>query len=149
LVKEGIGLGFFINNGFYFGRSHSAGEFGHMMIDKSSKGKKYWLDLAGSEEMEKFVGKGKVEEYVEILAIGFINVINGLDPDICVFSGECCRYWDDIYPILREKTNKQSKVENPEQLEITCSAFKNIESPLLGGAIIGFKDYIELSSLID
>ncbi|MFP4461085.1 MAG: ROK family transcriptional regulator [Thermotogota bacterium] len=149
LIKEGIGLGFYINNGFYFGRSHSAGEFGHMTIDKSAKGKKKWLDLAGSEEMENYVAKGRIEEYVEILAIGFINVINGLDPDICVFSGECCRYWDDIYPCLREKTNNLSKVENPEQLEITCSAFKNIESSLLGGGIIGFKDYIEMSSLID
>ena len=149
LIKEGIGLGFYINNGFYFGRSHSAGEFGHMMIDRSAKGEKKWLDLAGSEEMEKYVANGKIEEYVEILGIGFINVINGLDPDICVFSGECCRYWDDIYHLLRKKTNRESKVENPEQMEITCSAFKNIESSLLGGAIIGFKDYIELSSLID
>ena len=149
LVKEGIGLGFYINNGFYFGRSHSAGEFGHMMVDRSSEGKKLWLDLAGSEEMEKYVAKGKIEDYVEILGIGFINVINGLDPDICVFSGECCRYWEDIFPLLREKTNSRSKVENPEQLEITCSAFKNIESSLLGGAIIGFKNYIELSGLLD
>jgi predicted NBD/HSP70 family sugar kinase len=149
LVKEGVGLGFYINNGFYFGRSHSAGEFGHMVIDMNSEDKKYWLDLAGSQELERFVAMGKIDEYVRILGLGFINVINGLDPDICVFSGECCRYWDDIFPLLRKMTDRESKVENPEQLEITCSAFKDIESPLLGGAIIGFKDFIEFNSLIE
>jgi len=145
LVKEGIGLGFFINNGFYYGKSHSAGEFGHMVLDMNAAERRTWLELAGSEELERYQAEDRMDEYIQRLGTGFLNIVNGLDPDQCVFSGACCQHWDAIYPGLREMVNKKAKIEHPEGLKISCSGFENIESPLLGGAVIGFKDYIEMS----
>jgi predicted NBD/HSP70 family sugar kinase len=146
LVKEGIGLGFYLNNGFYFGKSHSAGEFGHMVLDMNADGKKTWLELAGSEELEHYVKKGDLKTYTRILTTGILNIINGLDPDQCVISGACLKYWEEIGPLMLKQIQTESKVEEPEKTIISCSAFKNIESPLLGGAVIGFKDFIEMDN---
>ncbi len=149
LVKEGIGLGLFLNNGFYFGRTHSAGEFGHMIINMNEVKKRKWLDLGGSEELERFVDSNNIDEYSKILGTGVLNVINGLDPDQVVFSGSITKYWDKIFPVIKKMIVEKTNVESPEEISIIPSAFKNIESPLLGGAIIGFRDYIEMKNISD
>ena len=149
LVKEGIGIGLYLNNGFYFGRSHSAGEFGHMIIDMNSSGKQKWLDLAGSEELDKFVKEDKLDEYSKILGTGVLNIINGLDPDQIVFSGSVAKYWNSIYPFIKKMMNKNTNVKDPEDILVVPSFFENIESPLLGGAIIGYRDYIEMKGIND
>jgi len=149
LVKEGIGVGLFLNGRFYYGKSHTAGEFGHMVID--SKGPECscgrrgcWLSLAGSEQLYEYLRDDALDEYIRIFGIGLVNIINGLDPDVVIISGVITNFWDKIYPKLREIVIKDSIVQNPETLELVPSFFENGEAPLLGGAVIGFEDYFNV-----
>ncbi len=149
LVKEGIGVGLFLNGMFYYGRSHTAGEFGHMVIDpkgpECSCGRRgCWLTLAGSEQLYRYLRDDALDEYIRIFGIGLVNIINGLDPDVVIISGVITNFWDKIYPKLREIVIKDSLVQDPEALKLVPSIFENGEAPLLGGAVIGFEDYFNV-----
>ncbi len=149
LVKEGIGVGMFLNRELYSGRSHTAGEFGHMVIDidgeECSCGRRgCWITLAGSEQLSRYVQKGRIEEYIRLFGTGLINIINGLDPDVIVISGKVTDYWGDISPLLSHMIMRESFVQEIEDLRIVPSRFENRVAPLVGGAIVGFRDYIEM-----
>jgi len=148
LVKEGIGTGLFLDGRLYTGSNHTAGEFGHMVIDRNgpvcSCGRKgCWLTMAGSRELEKYVKESRLVEYTEIFSVGLMNIINALDPDIVVVNGAVERYWKDIYPVLNEKLKQHYLSSDPKNIKLLSSAFDDRVGPLLGGALMGFKKYIQ------
>ncbi len=149
LVKEGIGVGMFLNRKLYSGRSHTAGEFGHMVIDingeECSCGRRgCWITLAGSEQLNECAKRGDIKEYVRLFGTGLVNIINGLDPDVIVISGTITERWDNIFPLLKRMVVRESFVQDIEALQIVPSRFENRIAPLVGGAILGFRDYIEM-----
>ncbi|MEA2065500.1 MAG: ROK family transcriptional regulator [Thermotogota bacterium] len=148
LVKEGIGTGLFLDGRLYTGSNHTAGEFGHMVIDRSgpicSCGRKgCWLTMAGSRELEKYVKDSRLDEYIEIFSIGLMNIINALDPNIVVINGAVEKYWNDIYPALDKKLKQHNLNNNPANIKILSSIFDDRVGPLLGGALMSFRKYIQ------
>ncbi len=148
LVKEGIGTGLFLNGNYYGGSNHTAGEFGHMVVDrngpKCSCGRKgCWLTMAGSRELEKYVEVDRLDKYSEIFSIGLMNIINALDPDAVVINGAVEKYWDDIYPVLDKKIKQHYLNNNSEKIKLLSSTFDDRIGPILGASLMGFRKYIE------
>ncbi|MFO7881556.1 MAG: ROK family transcriptional regulator [Kosmotogaceae bacterium] len=148
LVKEGIGTGLFLDGSLYTGSNHTAGELGHMVIDRNgpecSCGRKgCWLTMAGSRELEKYVKDSRLDEYIEIFSIGLMNIINALDPNVVVINGAVEKYWNDIYPALNQKLQQHNLNNNPEEIRLLSSAFDDRVGPLLGGALMSFRKYIQ------
>jgi predicted NBD/HSP70 family sugar kinase len=148
LVKEGIGTGLFLDGRLYTGSNHTAGEFGHMVIDRSgpvcSCGRKgCWLTMAGSRELEKYVKDSRLDEYIEIFSVGLMNIINALDPNIVVINGAVEKHWNDIYPALDKKLKKHYLNNNPAKIKLLSSTFDDRAGPLLGGALMSFRKYIQ------
>ncbi|WP_292592022.1 ROK family protein [Mesotoga sp. UBA5825] len=103
LVKEGVGIGLFINGSIYVGSNHIAGEFGYMSIDPNgpecSCGRKgCWLTMVGSRELDDLVISDRLDDYIESFSIGLMNIVNGLDPDLVVISGALEEYWTASCP---------------------------------------------------
>ncbi|MFW6119378.1 MAG: ROK family transcriptional regulator [Petrotogales bacterium] len=148
LVKEGIGTGLFLDGRLYTGSNHTAGEFGHMVIDRSGPGcscgrNGCWLTMAGSRELEKYVKDSRLVEYIEIFSVGLMNIINALDPDIVVVNGAIEKYWKDIYPVLVKKLKQHYLNNFPEKIKLLSSTFDDRVGPLLGGALMSFRKYIQ------
>ena len=103
LVKEGVGIGLFINGSIYVGSNHIAGEFGYMSIDPNgpecSCGRKgCWLTMVGSRELDDLVISDRLDDNIESFSIGLMNIVNGLDPDLVVISGALEEYWTASCP---------------------------------------------------
>lgn len=76
-IGTGIGGGLMIDGKIYHGKNNSAGEFGHMIINKR-------------ETLEKLGAKKaflKMGDRSEIIGIGVANIINALNPDIVILGG--------------------------------------------------------------
>jgi len=150
LVKEGVGIGLFINGSLYVGSNHIAGEFGHMSIDpdgpECSCGRKgCWLTLVGSRELESLVSDNRLNDYLEFFSMGLLNIVNGLDPDMVVISGALEEYWDSVLPALKTKL-KNSALFELSSMEIVKSAFDDREGPILGGALMGLRKYLNIET---
>ncbi|PZC53139.1 MULTISPECIES: ROK family transcriptional regulator [unclassified Mesotoga] len=150
LVKEGVGIGLFINGSLYVGSNHIAGEFGHMSIDpdgpECSCGRRgCWLTLVGSRELESLVRDNRLNDYLELFSVGLLNIVNGLDPDIVVISGALEEYWDNVLPALKAKL-KNSALFELSSMEIIKSAFDDREGPILGGALMGLRKYLNIET---
>lgn len=150
LVKEGVGIGLFINGSLYVGSNHIAGEFGHMSIDpdgpECSCGRKgCWLTLVGSRELENLIRDNRLNDYLDSFSVGLMNIVNGLDPDMVVISGALEEYWDRVLPALKAKL-KNSALFELSSMEIIKSAFDDREGPILGGALMGLRKYLDIET---
>lgn len=76
-VGTGIGGGIMIEGKIYYGSHRSAGEFGHMMIEKGVT-------------FERLGARSAAEHYgdrSEIIGVGVANIINAFDPDMIILGG--------------------------------------------------------------
>ncbi|WP_334103381.1 ROK family protein [Mesotoga prima] len=150
LVKEGVGIGLFINGSLYVGSNHIAGEFGHMSINpdgpECSCGRKgCWLTVVGSRELDYLVRSNRLNDYIESFSIGLINIVNGLDPDLVVISGALEEHWDSVLPSLKSKL-KSNALFDQSSVEIIKSSFDDREGPLLGGALMAFRKHLDIET---
>ena len=150
LVKEGVGIGLFINGSLYVGSNHIAGEFGHMSIDpdgpECSCGRRgCWLTLVGSRELENLIRDNRLNDYLEFFSMGLLNIVNGLDPDMVVISGALEEYRDSVLPALKTKL-KNSALFELSSMEIVKSAFDDREGPIFGGALMGLRKYLNIET---
>ena len=150
LVKEGVGIGLFINGSLYVGSNHIAGEFGHMSIDpdgpECSCGRRgCWLTLVGSRELENLIRDNRLNDYLEFFSMGLLNIVNGLDPDMVIISGALEEYWDSVLPALKTKL-KNSALFELSSMEIVKSAFDDREGPIFGGALMGLRKYLNIET---
>ena len=152
-VGTGIGSGIILNGNLYTGSSGTAGEAGHMVIEKDGldcgcgrKGcfEKYasitaLLKMTGAENLKELfylIERNNnianiFEKYVEYLAEGLANVINLYDPEMLVIGGSLSEYEEKFLYILKSKL--VSKIYNKYTYDF------NIKTARLGNSagIIG------------
>lgn len=169
-INEGIGCGIIFNGSLYRGASGNAGEFGHIIID--SKGPEChcgnfgcWETLASTKYISNryFEETGKIIPYLDLckqaiadneilleivketarnIAIGLVNIVNSLSPEVLVIGGNILALknyiMEDIEDILTEKALSVLK----QKVELACSKLGN-KAALYGIARMVFDINIE------
>lgn len=169
-INEGIGCGIIFNGNLYRGASGNAGEFGHIIID--SNGPEChcgnfgcWETLASTKYISNryFEISGKnmafpdlcrqgiaenptfleiVKETARNIAIGLVNIVNSLSPEVLVIGGNILaleKYiMEDIGEILTEKALSILQ----QKVELACSKLGN-KAALYGIARMVFDINIE------
>lgn len=170
VVREGVGTGLMINGSIYRGHSFTAGEAGHMTIDIQSNVKchcgstgcwelyssiswpikDYGKKLKGKTPIEKFENlkrqkdaKRTILKFAKNLAIGIVNIVNTVNPELVVLGGEIADmpsyFYEEIQNIVNEKALEYATIG----LKIRPSIFKNESSNLVGAVVIAVKDLID------
>lgn len=162
LVAEGIGTGIIFDGQIYRGNQGAAGEFGHMVVGSKNKvvcscgSSQCWEAFASNKatlaRYNDLTGE-KVENIEEIfslaleqnpealqivfettryLALGIVNLIVGLSPELIVISGKITRIWSLIEQQLLETVEKNIRQKLPA-IKIEASTLG--EQPTLQGAV--------------
>ncbi|MDD2534025.1 MAG: ROK family protein [Eubacteriales bacterium] len=82
---------------------------------------------------------GVVDKYIDMLAEGLANVINGYMPEVIVIGGGVCNEGDDLMVPLIEKTYSKAKsflVEGVERPQIRVAQMGN-DAGIVGAAMMG------------
>ena len=162
LVAEGIGTGIIFDGQIYRGNQGAAGEFGHMVVGSKNKvvcscgSTQCWEAFASNkatlarfndltdrkaENVEEVFSLALeqnaealriVNETTRYLALGIVNLIVGLSPEIIVISGKITRIWSLIERQLLETVETNIRQKLPE-IQIKASTLG--EQPTLQGAI--------------
>ncbi|HEX9928661.1 MAG TPA: ROK family transcriptional regulator [Pyrinomonadaceae bacterium] len=162
LVAEGIGTGIIFDGQIYRGNQGAAGEFGHMVVGSKNKvvcscgSTQCWEAFASNkatlarfndltdhkaENIEEVFSLALeqnaealkiVNETTRYLALGIVNLIVGLSPEIIVISGKITRIWSLIERQLLETVETNIRQKLPE-IQIKASTLG--EQPTLQGAI--------------
>ncbi|HEX8567372.1 MAG TPA: ROK family transcriptional regulator [Pyrinomonadaceae bacterium] len=162
LVAEGIGTGIIFDGQIYRGNQGAAGEFGHMVVGSKNKvvcscgSTQCWEAFASNkatlarfndltdrkaENVEEVFSLAleqntealkTVNETTRYLALGIVNLIVGLSPEIIVISGKITRIWSLIERQLLETVETNIRQKLPE-IQIKASTLG--EQPTLQGAI--------------
>lgn len=169
-INEGIGCGIIFNGNLYRGASGNAGEFGHIIIDSNGPechcgNYGCWETLASTKYISNryFEISGKnmafpdlcrqgiaenptfleiVKETARNIAIGLVNIVNSLSPEVLVIGGNILaleKYiMEDIGEILTEKALSILQ----QKVELACSKLGN-KAALYGIARMVFDINIE------
>lgn len=169
-INEGIGCGIIFNGNLYRGASGNAGEFGHIIIDSNGPechcgNYGCWETLASTKYISNryFAETGRLLAYSDLsrqeldsdkifqeivketarnIAIGLVNIINSLSPDVLVIGGNILtleKYiMGDIEEVLAEKALSVLK----QKVELACSKLGN-KAALYGIARMVFDINIE------
>ncbi len=169
-INEGIGCGIIFNGNLYRGASGNAGEFGHIIIDSNGPechcgNYGCWETLASTKYISSryFAETGRLLAYSDLsrqeldsdkifqeivketarnIAIGLVNIINSLSPDVLVIGGNILtleKYiMGDIEEVLAEKALSVLK----QKVELACSKLGN-KAALYGIARMVFDINIE------
>jgi len=170
IVREGVGTGIMINGSIYRGHTFTAGEAGHMTVDINSKInchcgssgcwelyssinwaiKKYGKDLKGETPIERFENLKKkkdsekvLREFAKNIAVGIVNIVNILNPELVILGGEIADmpsyFYDEIWVFVKRRALDYATTN----LRIRPSIFKTESSNLVGAAVIAVKDLID------
>ncbi len=170
VVREGVGTGVLIDGKLYRGPTYTAGEAGHMTVDMhsnrrchcSNKGcwefyasinwaiEHYEGKLDGKNAIEKFAALKKREDSRKVLeklaqniAIGIVNIVNILNPEIVILGGEVQDLGEYFYRIIQEEVKRRALKDAAKQLKIRPSIFGTISSNLVGAAVLAVENIIE------
>jgi glucokinase len=84
------------------------------------------------------IGKAIVDEYVDYVGCGVVNIINSLQPEVLCVGGGVSREGDDLILPLKEYVAGERYSKNTEiQTQICQAKFRN-EAGIIGAAILGF-----------
>lgn len=152
-INEGIGCGIIFNGNLYRGASGNAGEFGHIIIDSNGPechcgNYGCWETLASTKYISSryFAETGRLLAYSDLsrqeldsdkifqeivketarnIAIGLVNIVNSLSPEVLVIGGNILaleKYiMEDIGEILTEKALSILQ----QKVELACSKLGN------------------------
>jgi len=98
----GVGGGIIINERMIYGANDSAGELGHMVMDRGKD-----LEALTVKQARKLkFSKISVKEFKKNLGIGFSNIVNVLDPEIIIVGGGAAKIVGKFLPEIKTITNK-------------------------------------------
>ncbi len=160
-IGTGIGAGIIINGGLFQGTTMSAGEIGHMIIEKDGLkckcGRNGCFEQYASvtalkrmtnldslkeifylDEINEVVQK-VFDEYLENLAEGLANVINLFDPEMLVIGGSLSNYGYKYITKLKSKIAEKIYNKYTYDLNIKTAVLGN-DAGILGAALL--KNYV-------
>lgn len=170
VVREGVGTGVLIDGKLYRGPTYTAGEAGHMTVDMNSdkrchcsnKGcweffasinwavKHYPGKLEGRNAIEKFAalkkkedGRQVLEKLAQNIAIGIVNIVNILNPEIVILGGEVQDLGEYFYRIIQEEVKQRALKHAVKDVKIRPSIFGTVSSNLVGAAVLAVESIIE------
>ena len=160
-VGTGIGSGIIVNGNLYTGSTGTAGEIGHMIIEKDGiectcgrKGcfERYasvsallkMIDTDNIKEAFYLIDKNPIiqnvfEKYLDNLAEGLANVINIFDPEMLVIGGGLSEYEDKFLYKLKSKVVSKVYNQYTYDLNIKSATLKN-DAGLIGASML--QDYL-------
>ncbi len=162
-ISEGVGSGIVIDGNIYAGASGMAGEFGHISVDlngpKCKCGsfgclesmvsipailneikKETGLTLAPEQAFEACSNgnegvKAVLQKVAKVLSFGIGNVLNLLDPELIVLSGEIKEFGDALLVPLRQYLSE--KTLHSKEIPVQFSSVEG-NAVTLGGARYAF-----------
>lgn len=164
-LGTGIASCYIANGKLLRGAHNSASEMGHTCIDPD--GPRCVCGMAGclerlaagpaiaraagmrSEEVVEAARNGEpravdvMDRVVNYLALGFVNVINVLDPDVVVIGGGLSQVEDVIVDPLRMRIRKIYRSPFAEELEIKRATFGD-DAGIIGAAAQFGQEYADL-----
>jgi predicted NBD/HSP70 family sugar kinase len=106
--------------------------------------------LDGKNAIEKFAALKKREDSRKVLeklaqniAIGIVNIVNILNPEIVILGGEVQDLGEYFYRIIQEEVKRRALKDAAKQLKIRPSFFGTISSNLEGAAVLAVENIIE------
>ncbi|MCK5332281.1 ROK family protein [Candidatus Parcubacteria bacterium] len=160
-IGTGIGGAIEIDNKLYCGENNIAGEFGHMSIEydgrkcacgnrgcweKYVSGKaieKLYFDLYAEKKKAKEIAidsargirkdKRVIKEASKFLAMGLVNIINTINPEVILIGGSVSRQ-DEILKLAKEEALKKVLIPG-RKTKILQSRLGN-EATLIGAALL-------------
>ncbi len=154
---SGIGSGIIINGFLYTGSTGSAGEVGHMVIEKDGLpckcGRKGCFERYASVSALKRMTKLNdlkevfylserntiiqkiVDEYIENVAEGLANIINMYDIEMLVIGGSLAEYGEKILPKLKALIAEKIYNKYTYDLNIKIATLKN-DAGIIGAAFL-------------
>lgn len=83
------------------------------------------------------VGTAVVEEYIDYLAVGILNIVNIFQPAMICMSGGICKEGDTLIRPLVEKVNATQYVKDPAMRTNIVTASLRDDAGLVGAALLG------------
>ncbi|WP_041081533.1 ROK family transcriptional regulator [Thermotoga profunda] len=170
VIREGVGTGVLLDGKIYRGPSFTAGEAGHMTVDIrsdkkchcSNEGcwelvasinwaiKSYQGELQGKNAIEKFSSLKRkkdsrkiLEDFAKNIAIGIVNIVNIINPQLIILGGEVQDLGEYFYNSIEEEVKKRALRDATRQLRIRPTIFETVSSNLVGAAVLAIEDIIE------
>ena len=152
-ISTGIGGGIIIDKKLYRGVDGSAGEIGHMVIDKNGKrcgcGMPGDLEVLGSGrafkpspiKVEKAARSGKswakkeIDKVARNLGLGFAGIINIFNPEMIIVGGGVSNLGELLLKPLRKYAKQYALPLPGKTVKIVGARFKN-EAALMGAVTI-------------
>lgn len=170
VIREGVGTGVLLDGKIYRGPSFTAGEAGHMTVDIRSNRKchcsnegcwelvasinwaieNYQKELEGRNAIEKFASLKKkkdnakvLEEFAKNIAVGIVNIVNIVNPQLIILGGEVQDLGEHFYKSIENEVKKRALRDATKQLKIRPTIFETVSSNLVGAAVLAIEDIIE------
>lgn len=159
-ISTGIGGGAYLNGKIYRGKSGSASEFGHIIINlnrpKCGCGQKGHLEALASgtalkkifgitgEEFQKQLERGNkrafliLERYIQNLAPGIVNLVNIFNPELILIGGGMSNLGKFLFPRLTKVVKQLSLPIAAKDVKIKPSKFKT-DGSLIGAIFLCMK----------
>lgn len=163
-IGTGIGAGIIINGKLYSGISNSAGEIGHMVIEKdglpcrcgrrgcfeqyaSCTALKKMTHLDSLKEIFYLSETNEVianvlDEYINNLAEGLANFINLFDVEMLVIGGGLSRFGEHILPKLKSKISEKICNKYTYDLNLKVAKLRN-DAGIIGASLLGKYTHLE------
>jgi len=151
-LGSGIGCGLIIDGEIYNGKEGgSAGECGHMVIDKNSKNGSF-EDLASGKFIKRVYGKsGEIlfadakgekaqakkvcREFGENLGLGLANIINMMNPEAVIIGGGIAEAIKPILPVVKAGIKKYVMSPKAKNTPVIISKI-GVYAPAIGAALL-------------
>ncbi|KHC93418.1 XylR family transcriptional regulator [Thermotoga sp. Mc24] len=170
IIREGVGTGLMIDGKIFRGPSFTAGEAGHMTVNMYSDRQchcsnwgcwelvssinwaieQYGKELPGKNAIEKFQAlkqrndaKRILMKFAENIAVGIVNLVNILNPELVILGGEVVDLGENFLDIVKDFVHQRALKAAVRDLKIRTTEFRNISSNLVGAAVLAVEDIIE------
>lgn len=82
-------------------------------------------------------------KFAENIAVGIVNLVNILNPELVILGGEVVDLGDSFLDIVKDFVHQRALKAAVKDLKIRTTEFRNISSNLVGAAVLAVEDIIE------